>query len=344
MKYAQLGRTDIKVSEICLGTMTFGEQNTAEDGFAQLDYALDHGVNFIDTAEMYSVPPKPETYGATETIIGDWLAARSNRDKFILASKVVGPGFDHIRDGNTAHTRANVTAAVEASLKRLKTDYIDLYQIHWPDRATNYFGKLGYVHDDEASYTPQLETLETLNDMVKQGKIRAIGLSNETAWGAMHYLSLAEKHGLPRMASIQNPYNLLNRSYEVGLAEVSMREDCGLLAYSPLGFGALSGKYLDGAQPQGARLTLFPEYSRYTKPAGIAATQRYVQIARDHGLDPVSMALAFVNEQPFVTSNIIGATTMEQLKTNIASIDIVLNDDIRGALNEVHVEISNPSP
>ena len=345
MIYETLGRTDMSVSKICLGTMTFGEQNSQDDGFEQMDYALDHGVNFFDTAEMYAIPPRAETQGETERIIGNWFEVRGNRDKVILATKIVGPGgFDYIRGGDLKHGPKQIEEAVNNSLQRLKTDYIDLYQIHWPERPTNYFGKLGYEHKDKPEATPIEETLEGLDRVVRAGKVRAVGLSNESAWGVMRYLQLSEALGQTRVASVQNPYSLLNRSYEVGLAEVSVREDCGLLAYSPLGFGVLSGKYLGGARPEGSRLQLFPTYGRYIKPRGIEATERYVRLARDNGLDPSQMALAFVNTRPFVTSNIIGATTMDQLKLNIGSVDLSLSDAVLSGIGEIHADISNPAP
>ncbi|TCS64800.1 NADP(H)-dependent aldo-keto reductase [Varunaivibrio sulfuroxidans] len=344
MKYTTLGRTGIEVSRICLGTMTWGQQNTREDGFAQMDMALEKGVNFFDTAEMYSIPPARETYGATETIIGQWLKDRGARDKVVLASKIIGPGFDWVRDGKVKHNRTHIEAALDASLKRLQTDYLDLYQLHWPERKTNFFGKLDYVHDGNDDFTPLEETLAVLDDQVKAGKVRAIGLSNETPWGVMKYLELSGRLGLARMASVQNPYNLLNRSFEVGLAEVAIREQCGLLAYSPLGFGVLSGKYLNGAAPEGARVTLFPHYSRYTQPRGVAATEAYVAIARKHGLDPAQMALAYVNSRPFTTANIIGATTSEQLASNIASIELTLDADVLDEIEAVHRSNPNPAP
>lgn len=351
MKFNELGRTGMKVSNICLGTMTWGQQNTQDDGFQQMDYALDQGINFIDTAELYPVPPQGETYGATETIIGHWLKARGNRDKVILASKIAcknvngqNPPVDYMRDGAMKLDKANITAAVDASLSRLQTDYLDLYQLHWPERATNFFGQLGYVHPEQDQSTPIEETLDALADLVKAGKIRAIGLSNETAWGTMKFLTLAEQKGLPRVASVQNPYSLLNRTYEVGSAEVSVREDCGLLAYSPLAFGVLSGKYIGGQRPEGARLSLFPYFSRYVSPLVERATERYVEVARAHDLDPAQMALAFVNAQAFVTSNIIGATTLEQLESNIASANVTLSADVMSAIEAIHTDIPNPAP
>ncbi len=345
MKYSPLGRTDLNVSRICLGTMTWGEQNTQDEAFEQLDYALAAGVNFIDTAEMYPVPPMANTYGTTETIIGHWLQARGNRDRVILATKVMSRSGDlqYVRGGNNQLNRTHIEQAVDDSLQRLQTDYIDLYQLHWPERNANFFGKLGYVHQDDDS-TPIAETLQVLGDLVKKGKIRHIGLSNETPWGVMTFLREAEKQGLPRVVSIQNPYSLLNRSFEVGLAEIAHREDVGLLAYSPLGFGTLSGKYLDDAKPAGARLTLFERFQRYTKPLAAQATQAYVELAREHALDPAQMALAYVNSRPFLTSNIIGATTMAQLESNIASIDLELDEAVLDGIDAIHNRLPNPAP
>jgi aryl-alcohol dehydrogenase-like predicted oxidoreductase len=346
MEYRELGNTGTDVSVICLGTMTYGEQNTEAEAFEQMDYALAEGVNFFDTAELYSIPAKAETYGHTEEIIGDWFNARKNRDKVILASKIAGPGegwVDHIRSGKTRFIQEHIEAALNASLQRLQTDYIDLYQLHWPERKTNYFGPLGYVPEAD-SFTPIEETLEVLAAQVNAGKIRYIGLSNETPWGVMRFLSLAEKLDLPKIVSVQNPYSLLNRSYEVGLAEVSWREQCGLLAYSPLGFGVLSGKYLHGNLPAGARLTLYPDYTRYSGPQAISATQQYVELAQAHNLEPAQMALAYVNTRPFLTSSIIGATSMEQLRTNIGSIEVRLADETLGEIEAIHTNYPNPSP
>ncbi len=346
MKFKSLGNTDIKVSEICLGTMTWGEQNTQDEAFEQMDYALDAGINFFDTAELYPVPPSAETYTATETIIGNWLANRKNRDKVILASKIAGLAdwVPHIRGDNACLDKKNITQAVEGSLKRLQTDYIDLYQLHWPDRETNYFGELGYKHTGNNNGTPIEETLDALDNLVSQGKIRHIGLSNETPWGAMKFLHLAESLGLTKIVSIQNPYNLLNRTFEIGLSEIAMREKCGLLAYSPLAFGVLSGKYLNNQKPANARITLFERFSRYTNTQGQLATQAYVDIANKHQLDPSQMALAYVNTREFVTSNIIGATTMDQLKNNIESINIVLSEEILAEIEAVHIQYPNPCP
>lgn len=346
MEYRRLGRSDVEVSVICLGTMTWGQQNTEADGHQQMDLALDRGVNFWDTAEMYAVPPRQETYGATETIIGSWLKSRGKRDKIVLASKIAGPDkrFPYIRDGQLRFDAKNVTAAVDGSLKRLQTDYIDLYQLHWTERTTNGAARLGYVHHPEETFTPFAETLLALQDQVKAGKIRMIGLSNETAWGAMRWFSESERLNLPRMQSIQNAYSLLNRSFEVGLAEVALREDCGLLAYSPLGMGILSGKYIGGAAPASARLNQFQQFVRYRGPITEAAVEKYVGIARKHGLDPAQMALAFVNSRPFVTANIIGATTLAQLESNIASIDIKLSPEVINEIEAVNKEHTYPCP
>jgi aryl-alcohol dehydrogenase-like predicted oxidoreductase len=346
MRYRPLGRTDISISELCLGTMTFGEQNSEADAFAQLDRAVAAGINFIDTAEMYPVPPRAETQGLTETYIGNWLARRGQRDKLILATKVAGPAdwLPHVRGPSARLDRANITAAVEDSMRRLRTDYIDLYQLHWPDRDTNFFGQLGYQHSAQDESVPLQETLTVLDELVRAGKIRHIGLSNETPWGTMHALALAEQHGLPRVASIQNPYSLLNRTFEIGLAEVAIREQCGLLAYSPLAFGMLTGKYLGGARPDGARLTLFERFDRYSNPQAVAATERYVDIARRHGLDPAQMALAWVTSRPFVTSNIIGATSIDQLQSNLGSVDLVLSDEVIAEIEAVHTAQPNPGP
>ncbi|MCW8334675.1 NADP(H)-dependent aldo-keto reductase [Vibrio paucivorans] len=344
MQYNKLPHSTLEVSKICLGTMTYGEQNTQSDAFNQLDYAVERGVNFIDTAEMYPVPPKKDTQGATESYIGNWLKQSGKREKVVIATKVAGPrNVPYIRD-NMSLDRRNIHQAIDDSLTRLNTDYIDLYQLHWPQRQTNCFGQLNYPYPDEQGDVPLVETLEALNELVNAGKIRYIGVSNETPWGVMSLLKLAEKHELPRIVSIQNPYNLLNRSFEVGLSEISHYEGVQLLAYSPLAFGCLSGKYLDGARPEGARCSLFERFSRYFTPQGIKATQAYVDVANKHGLDPAQMALAFVNQRPFVASNIIGATTMEQLKSNIDSLDVVLTDELMQDLQEVGTTYSNPCP
>lgn len=345
MEYRQLGNTQLKVSALCLGTMTFGEQNTAEEAFEQLDYAVSQGINFIDTAEMYPVPPMASTQGDTERIIGQWLAGRKDRDQLIIASKIAGPAdwLTYIR-GGSRFNQTHIEEAINGSLKRLQTDYIDLYQLHWPDRNTNFFGQLGYQHDSNEQRTPIEETLRALESAVKAGKIRYIGLSNETPWGVMSFLKAAEQFDLPRIMSVQNPYNLLNRSYEVGMAEVSIREKAGLLAYSPLAFGVLSGKYLNGQRPEKARLTLFDRFTRYASSQAETATQGYVDIAKKHGISPVHMALAFVTSRDFVTSNIIGATSMAQLKENIASMDVTLSQELLADINALHAENSNPCP
>ncbi|MGM3386078.1 NADP(H)-dependent aldo-keto reductase [Stutzerimonas stutzeri] len=345
MQLRQLGRTDLQVSALCLGTMTWGEQNDQQEAFAQLDRAKAAGINFIDTAEMYPVPPRAETYATTERYIGEYFKARGDRNDWVLASKVAGPGngITHIRDGQLKMNRQHIVAALDASLQRLQTDRIDLYQLHWPERSTNFFGQLGYRHH-QAGFTPLEDTLEALDEQVRAGKIRHIGLSNETPWGTMKYLQLADERGWPRAVSIQNPYNLLNRSFEVGLAEISIREQCGLLAYSPLAFGMLSGKYEGGARPEGARITRFSRFARYTNPQAQAACSRYVNLAREHGLDPAQMALAFVTGQPFVTSNIIGATSLEQLESNLGSIDVTLSPEVLEGIEAIQVAQPNPAP
>jgi aryl-alcohol dehydrogenase-like predicted oxidoreductase len=345
MEKRQLGRTDLDVTALCLGTMTWGEQNNESEAFAQMDRAKAAGINFVDTAEMYPVPPKPDTYATTERYIGNYFKARGNRADWILASKIAGPGngISHIRDGQLKMNRQHIVAALDASLQRLQTDWIDLYQLHWPERSTNFFGQLGYRHQDQ-DFTPTEETLEVLDAQVRAGKIRHIGLSNETPWGTMKFLQIAEARGWPRAVSIQNPYNLLNRSFEVGLAEIAMREQCGLLAYSPLAFGMLSGKYEQGAQPAGARLTLFSRFARYAKPESQAACSRYVALAKEHGLDPAQMALAYVTQQPFVTSNIIGATSIEQLESNLASSELHLSAEVLEAIEAIHTAQPNPAP
>ncbi len=349
MEYRQLGNTDIQVSLICLGTMTWGEQNSQEDAFAQMDYALEQGINFFDTAEMYSVPPKAETYGRTEEIIGEWFQSRKKRDRVILASKVAGKtNMDWVREGKNQLDRPNITQALEDSLKRLKTDYIDLYQLHWPDRPTNRFGKLGFDYSADELPAGELEkmheVLTVLGEQIQAGKIRTIGLSNETPWGVMTYLKLAEKYSLPRMVSIQNPYSLLNRTFEIGLSEVAVQENCGLLAYSPLAGGTLTGKYLGGNIPPGSRRSLDSRPSRYENPRTENATKGYVEIAKRHNLNPGQMALAFVNRQPFLTSNIIGATTMEQLKTDIDSINVQLSKEALADIEALHQDNPNPAP
>lgn len=347
MQYRPLGRTGLKVSLICLGTMTWGHQNTEAEAHAQMDYALDHGINFWDTAEMYPVPPQAPTYGRTEELIGSWLSSRKRRGDIVLATKVGGPDtvrFPYVRDGKPRLNRKHIEQAIDDSLKRLRTDHVDLYQLHWPDRPTNFFGRLGFDSDPKGDQVPLEETLDVLAGIVKAGKVRHIGVSNETAWGVMRLLGLADAGKGPRIASIQNPYNLLNRSFEVGLAEAALREDCRLLAYSPLAFGKLSGKYMNGARPEGARITLYSVMARYNKPQGDAATAKYVALARQHGLDPAQMALAWVNTRPFLTSNIIGATTMDQLKSNIDSLDVTLAPEVLEGIEAIHREFTYPCP
>ena len=346
MHYRPLGQTDLRVSAVCLGTMTFGEQNTEAEAHAQLDRALAAGINFVDTAEMYPVPPRAETQGRTEAYIGRWLAERGGRDRLVLATKVAGPGdwVSYLRPGEVRLDRANIETALEASLRRLRTDYVDLYQLHWPDRETNFFGRLGYEHNPEDRSTPLTETLEVLGDLVRAGKVRHVGVSNETPWGLMRCLALSEQRGLPRMVSIQNPYSLLNRTFEIGLAEVALREQCGLLAYSPLAFGVLSGKYLGGAQPPGARLTLFERFNRYSNPEAERAAADYVALARRYGLDPAQMALAYVTARPFVTSTIIGATTLAQLDADIAGCLLELPAEVVAEIEAIHTRQPNPAP
>ncbi|MDT8895373.1 NADP(H)-dependent aldo-keto reductase [Halomonas sp. I1] len=343
MQTRPLGNTGIEVSRLCLGTMTFGEQNSEAEAHEQLDRAVSFGIDFIDTAEMYPVPADAATQGRTERYIGNWLASRGSRDDIILATKAAGPGVGHLRGGSRL-TREQIHQAIDASLARLRTDYIDLYQLHWPDRRSNFFGRLGYEPDEQEDAVALEESLAALQELVKAGKVRAVGLSNETPWGVMRALHLADRMGLPRIASVQNPYSLLNRTFEVGLAEIAHREDVGLLAYSPLGFGVLSGKYLDNARPEGARLTLYERFQRYTTPQAEQATRAYVDIARAHGLDPAQMALAFVNSRPFLTSNIIGATTMAQLESNLASESLRLDDEVLEAIEDVHRRLPNPCP
>ena len=346
MLYRPLGRTDIKVSQLCLGTMTWGEQNSEAEGHAQLDYAVAAGINFIDTAELYPVPPRAETQGRTEAILGAWLKKRRDRERLIIATKICAAAdwIPYIRNGSARLDRRNIESALNDSLRRLQTDYIDLYQIHWPERDTNFFGKLGYYHAPEKDGVPIEETLGVLGDMVQAGKVRHIGICNETPWGIAEYLRLSAEKGLPRIVSIQNPYSLLNRTFEIGAAEFAHRENVGLLAYSPLGFGVLTGKYSNGTRPDKARLTLFNRFQRYLNDQGIRCTERYVALARDHGLEPAQMALAFVHSRPFLTSTIIGATTLEQLQANIGSTTVILSKDIFRAIEEIHTEQPNPCP
>ena len=345
MNYKKLGNTDIEVSAICLGTMTWGEQNTQEEGFEQMNYALDQGVNFWDTAELYAIPPKKNTYGKTEEIIGNWFKNTKNREKVILATKVSGPGLSWIRGGGNQYDDKNLNEAVNESLKRLKTDYIDLYQLHWPERNSNFFGKLGYKHEDKNEWNKFEEILYSLDKIIKSGKVRYVGLSNETAWGLLKFLEISQTKSLPRMLSVQNPYSLLNRTYEVGLAEISIREKSGLLAYSPLAFGFLTGKYRNKQLPENSRMKLFGEkFVRYKTENGQLAIEKYYDIANKHGLDFAQMSLKFCEVQPFVTSVIIGATTMDQLKINIESVNVNLEEDVIKDINEVQKTYPNPCP
>ena len=345
MRYTTLPHTDIKVSKICLGSMTWGNQNTEAEGHEQLDYAIDQGINFIDTAELYPVPATAETQGRTSKIIGSWLKKSGNRDKVILASKIAGPGdyTAHIR--TTGFSRESIIDAVDKELNRLQTDYVDLFQLHWPERQTNVFGVRDYKHSEKDPWEENFHSvLEGLDEVIKQGKVRYAGLSNEKAWGVMRYLHESKVHDLPRMITIQNPYSLLNRTFEGDLAEVSMREKIGLLAYSPMAFGVLSGKYIEGRQTEKSRLSLFPRFSRYSGEQSSEATRRYLDLARANNMSLAQMSLAFVTQQPFVTSNIIGATNLEQLKENIGSIDLVLDKELLGKINVIHNSIPNPAP
>ena len=346
MKYTNLPGTDIKVSKICLGTMTWGKQNTEAEGHEQMDYALGREINFFDTAELYSVPVEKETQGKTETYIGTWFKKTGNRDKIILASKIAGPtnvNKHYIREDG--FSKKAFEEALHLSLKRLQTDYIDLYQLHWPDRKTNCFGKRGYNHKEAEDWKDNInEVLHILDGYIKQGKIRHIGLSNDVPWSTMRFIEEAKYNKLPKIATVQNPYNLINRLYEVGLAEISMREDVGLLPYSPLGFGRLTDKFIDNEGIEKARLTLFPFMARYNNENCLKATKMYYDLAKANGMSLATMALAFINQQPFVTSNIIGATTMEQLKENIDSINVTLSDEVIDKINEIHELIPNPAP
>ncbi len=311
-----------------------------------MDYALDQGINFFDTAELYPIPAHPDRYALTEEIIGNWFSKTGNRDKVVLASKIAGKAEFTKFIRTTGFSKDSLIEAVNGSLKRLQTDYIDLYQLHWPERNTNYFGQRGYRHDPSDFWRDNIhQVLETLRDLIREGKIRYVGLSNETPWGTMRFLEESKVHeSLPRMITIQNPYSLLNRTFEVGLSEISLREKIGLLAYSPLGFGVLSGKYLGGKKPENARITLFPAYKRYSDEQSQKATQMYYDLAKDHGLSLTQMSLAYVNTRPFLTSNIIGATSMEQLKENIGSIDVALTDEVLKGIEAIHREIPDPAP
>ena len=345
MKFKKLGNTDLDVSLICLGTMTWGTQNSEKDAFEQMDYSIGQGINFFDTAELYSVPPTAESYGKTEIMIGNWFEKRKNREKIILASKVAGPGCEWIRGGKNNFNEKNISAAINGSLKRLKTDYIDLYQLHWPERSTNCFGRREFVfRENEKEWNDFESILQILEKFIKSGKIRYIGMSNETPYGLSKYLELSENKNLPRMMSVQNPYSLVNRTYEIGMSEISIREKCGLLVYYPLAAGALSGKYRNNQMPKNSRLSLFKGWERMINPLAMKAYDEYYKLAKDNNLTMVQMAQAFVNSRPFVTSNIIGATTMEQLKENIDSIKIELSEEIMDKINLIHNNNPNPSP
>ena len=346
MNYKKLGNTDLDVSTICLGTMTWGEQNSEKEGFEQMDFALSQGVNFWDTAEIYSIPMREETYGETEKIIGNWFQKTKKRNDVVLATKVCGNTSNkYIRGGGNSFGKKKITEALDESLRRLKTDYIDLYQLHWPERSTNFFGDYGYEHDEnDKDWTPFEEILEILKKFVKQGKIRYVGLSNETAWGLSKFLELSKMKGLPKMMSVQNPYNLLNRTYEVGLAEISIREQSGLLAYSPLAFGYLTGKYRNNKLPAKSRMQLFKNFNRYKNENGQKAIDEYYKISKKYNLDFTQMSLKFCEIQHFTTSVIIGATTMEQLKTNIESVNVNLNSDIINDINKIQQKYPNPCP
>ncbi len=346
MNYKKLGNTDLNVSTICLGTMTWGEQNSEREGFEQMDFALNQGVNFWDTAEIYSIPMREETYGETERIIGNWFQKTKKRNEIVLATKVCGNTSNkYIRGGGNSFGKKKIIEALDESLKRLKTDYIDLYQLHWPERSTNFFGDYGYEHDEnDKNWTSFEEILESLNKFIEQGKIRYVGLSNETAWGLSKFLELSKMKGLPKMMSVQNPYNLLNRTYEVGLAEISVREQSGLLAYSPLAFGYLTGKYRNNKLPAKSRMQLFKNFNRYKNENGQKAIEEYYKISKKYNLDFTQMSLKFCEIQHFTTSVIIGATTMEQLKTNIESVNVNLNSDIINDINKIQQKYPNPCP
>ena len=345
MKYKKLGTTDLDVSLICLGTMTWGTQNSEKDAFEQMDSSLEQGVNFFDTAEIYSVPPSAESYGKTEKMIGNWFEKRKNRENVILASKVAGPRCEWIRGGGNNFTEKKIGEAIDGSLKRLKTDYIDLYQLHWPERNTNYFGTRDYKHDEKESNWNNFESiLQALDKYIKSGKIRHVGMSNETPYGLSRYLELSKNKNLPRMMSVQNPYSLVNRTYEVGMSEISIREKCGLLVYYPLAAGALSGKYRNGEMPKNTRMSLFKGWERHLNPLAMKAYDEYYKLSKECKVTMVQLAQAFVNSRPFVTSNIIGATTMDQLKENIQSVNIELTDEMMDKINLIHNNNPNPSP
>ena len=345
MKFRKLGTTNVDVSVICLGTMTWGEQNTQKEAFEQMDYACEMGVNFFDTAELYPVPPGAKTYGRTEQMIGNWFKEKKNREKIVLATKVAGPRCNWIRGGENNFNEKNISAAIEGSLKRLKTDYIDLYQLHWPERAANNFGQIGYIHKDKEGKWNDFESiLKILEKFIKSGKIKYVGVSNETPYGLSKYLEISQNKNLPRMMSIQNPYSLVNRTYEIGLSEISIRDKCGLLAYYPLATGYLSGKYRNNQKPKNSRQALFKGWERFGNPRALRSYDKYYDLAKEFKMSATQLALAFVNSRDFVTSNIIGATSLSQLKENISSIDIDLNDEIIEKINLINSENPNPAP
>jgi len=344
MKYNTLPNSDLKVSELCLGTMTWGEQNTQQEAHDQLNFALENGINFIDTAEMYSIPGRKETQGSTETIIGNWLAKSGKRKDIIVATKIAGPSrnFDHIRSPLNFFREA-LNDAIAKSLKRLQTDYIDLYQLHWPERNTNYFGQRDYKHNPEERWKDNFaEVIENLNHFVQEGKIRHIGVSNETPFGLMRYIEETRESNL-KISTVQNPFNLLNRKDEIGLTEILHRENIGYLAYSPLGFGQLTGKYLENT-PANSRVTLFPQYNRYHKENGFKATEKYNQLAKAEGISLTQMALAFIRQQTFISSTILGATSVGQLQENIESKNVILSGQLLRAIHDIHEAIPNPAP
>lgn len=345
MQYRQLGTTNLRVSQICLGSMNWGEQNTEKEAHQQLDYAVSKGINFIDTAEIYPIPPRKESQGRTETYIGNWLKRKKGRDKLIIATKVTSRSTStYLRGGKIPRPdRKNIKVAIEGSLRRLQTDYIDLYQVHWPDRKTNFFGERGYKHDRNDKPVPIQETLSALSELVKEGKIRHIGVSNETAWGVVEYLKLHKEKALRRIQSIQNPYGLIMREYEIALAEISIREKISLLVYSPLSFGVLTGKYLGGKFPKGSRFDYTKRnQERYNPPHAQSVIQAYVDLAKKSGLHPAQMAIAFVDSRDFVTSTIIGARTMNQLKIDIDSVDVKLSKEVLDEIDNIHKLHPNP--
>ena len=346
MKMNKIAGMENLVSEVCLGTMTFGEQNNEAQSHQILDLALERGINFYDTAEMYPIPPKADTFNRTEKIIGEWDNFHKNREKIIMATKVIGPSqmMNWIRGGSLKLDQKNIFSACEGSLQRLKTDYIDLYQIHWPARSTNFFGQRGFVEPKKENTTPIKETLEALALLIEQGKIKAIGLSNETPWGIMSFLSAAKEYNLPVVSCVQNPYSLLNRTFEIGCSEISHREGVKLLSYSPMGFGVLSGKYLEQKDTPNCRLNRFSQYNRYSNPQAIEATKRYLSLAKSLGLSLTQLSLAFCFSRPFMGSTIIGATTLDQLKENIQATEVDFTDEMNQLVNEIHQEIPNPSP